>query len=209
MRKPFLPLVLLVLAGCASSSATVDMDEPRRVVGTENDVRIDAQIFSEKLTANARIPVKYDITNQRPEPIAIADLTPIAEYDPETGTVTVTIGSEVPGNQYLPRLVAIGPGEKRSFDTVARVNILVVRSANPFTRYPNALRLKVNFLSDTGPFQSLIGIQERGVANPGLADELFPLWVEKNETVYTNALPMRWMFEPEPEPVPRRRGRRG
>jgi hypothetical protein len=197
-----------VFAGCASAPA-VDMEEPRRVVGTENNVRIDAMILAEKLTPSSRIPVKYEITNQRPEPIAIADLLPVCEYDPDTRTVTVTIGSEVPGNDFIPRLLMIAAGEKKSFETVARVNIAVVRSASPDVRYPNALRMKVNFLGETAPFRDLIGISQRGVVDPGLADKLFPLWLEKNETVFTNSLPMRWMFDPEPEPVPRRGGRRG
>ncbi|HEX6177012.1 MAG TPA: hypothetical protein VF057_01535, partial [Thermoanaerobaculia bacterium] len=201
-------LLFLFLAACASTQS-VDLEESRRVVGTESDVRIDAQIFGEKLTTAARIPMKYDITNERAAPIAIADIIPVAEYDPDTQTVTVTIGSEVPGNQLLPRLLTVMPGEKKTFDTVARVNILVNRAATPNSRFPNGLRVKVNFLSDTEPFKDLIGISERAVENPQLADVLFPVWLENNETVYTNTLPMRWMFEPEAEPTQRRRSRRG
>lgn len=209
MRKPaLLPLLLLFLAACATTQP-IDLEEPRRVVGTESDVRIDALIFGEKLTSAARIPIKYEITNERRTPIAIADIIPVAEYDADTQTVTVTIGSEVPGIQLLPRLLTVMPGEKKSFDTVARVNILVNRAVTPNSRFPNGLRLKVNFLGDTEPFKELIGIPERGVENPQLADALFPVWLEKNETVFTNTLPMRWMFEPDPDPTSRRRSRRG
>ncbi|HUP44094.1 MAG TPA: hypothetical protein VM779_01135, partial [Thermoanaerobaculia bacterium] len=111
MRK-FLPFVL-VLAGCASSSS-VDLKEPRRLVGTENQVRVDVQVFGDQLSRSVRIPIRYDITNERPQPIAVADLVPEVTYDPDTQTVTVSIGSEVPGHQFLPRLIAIQPGEKRS-----------------------------------------------------------------------------------------------
>lgn len=203
MRK-FLPFVL-VLAGCASSSS-VDLKEPRRLVGTENQVRVDVQVFGDQLSRSVRIPIRYDITNERPQPIAVADLVPEVTYDPDTQTVTVSIGSEVPGHQFLPRLIAIQPGEKRSFSTVARVNLMMTTVSTPLTRFPNALRLKLNFLSETAPFRSLIGISERAVHDPQMADELFPAWLEKNETVYTNTLPMRWRREPEPSLPGRRRG---
>jgi hypothetical protein len=184
-------LAVFVAAGCASTPS-VDLEEPRRVVGTEERVRIDAQIFGDVLSQTSSIRMTYDITNERATPIAVADLIPEAAYDPETQTVTVTIGSEVPGAQLLPRLVSIGPGEKKNFSAVARVTILMGSAATPLTRFPNALRLKVNFLNDTEPFRQLIGIQERAVMSPTLADELFPKWLEKNETLYTNTVPMRW-----------------
>ena len=204
MRKPLLvPAVLLFVAGCAT--APVNMDEPRRVVGTENGVRIDAQILGDQLSPSVQIPITYDITNERPAPIAIADLIPEATYDEDTQTVTVSIGSEVPGVEYLPRLIAIAPGEKRTFKVVARVSLVINRGVTPMSRFPNALRLKVNFLSDTAPFEELITMTERAWQNPKLADELFPIWLEKNETVYTNALPMRWTFGPPAEPSPARR----
>lgn len=207
MRQSLLAATLLVLGGCAST-ATVDMEEPRRVLGTENNVRIDAQIFGEELSESARIPITYDITNQRSETIAIADLIPEASYDPDTQTVTVSIGSEVPGHEFLPRLITIPPGEKRTFDAVARVSIMTTRTATPTTRFPNALRLKLNFLGDTSRFEQLIAIPERALRSPQLAEELFPIWLERNETLFTNALPMRWTFEPESTPGrrPRRRG---
>jgi hypothetical protein len=207
VRKSLLPL-LLIAAACSSSQG-VDLEEPRRLVGTENGVRVDAQIFGDRLSQSIRIPIKYDVTNERPQTIAIADLIPEVNYDPETATVTVNIGSEVPGAEFLPRLIAIPPGGKRSFDTVARVNILMGNVGTPLTRYPSALRMKINFLSETAPFSSLIGISERAVHDPKLADQLFPLWLERNETVYTNSLPMRWSREPEPAIAGPRRRRGG
>ncbi len=202
-------ILLLTLTGCATNTRSVDMDEPRRIVGTENDVRVDAQIFGERLSTSTTIPVKYDITNERSEAIAIADLLPEATYDPDTQTVTVSIGAEVPGAELLPRLIAIAPGEKKSFSTVARVNILVGLAATPNSRFPNALRLKINFLSDTTEFRELIAMTQRATYNPKLADQLFPTWLEKNETVYTNAVPMRWTFEPEPTSPTAGRRRKG
>ena len=89
---------------------------------------------------------------------------------------------------------------------VARVNITMSTISTPLTRYPNALRLKLSFLSNPVPFESLIGISERAVHAPELADELFPVWLERNETMYTNTVPMRWIRDAEPPlPGPRRR----
>jgi hypothetical protein len=203
-------------AALATSCATtkpVNLKEPRRVVGTENDVRIDAEIDGDRLTASQTINLKYDISNRRQMPIAIADILPDSSYDPDTRTVTIGIGTEVPGEQMLPRLVVIAPGETKSFVTAARVTILIPAGApNPFIRYPNALRVKVNFLGDTEPFAKLISIAERGVHDPNLAADLFPKWLERNETLVTGTVPMRWgaaaddIAPPVVAPARRRRG---
>lgn len=198
----------LLAASCASTKP-VDMDEPRRVVGTENDVRVDAEVIGDTLQTSTIISLKYDVTNNRPTAIAVADLVPDANYDPETRTVTINLGSEVPGKELLPRLIAIPPGGKKSFSAAAHVNIIVGETAaTPLTRYPNALQIKLNFLSDTKPFEQLIDIPERGVHNPKLADALFGTWLDRNESVLTNSLPMRWSAPKEAlNPFPARRRR--
>ncbi|HSP15512.1 MAG TPA: hypothetical protein VLV78_12240 [Thermoanaerobaculia bacterium] len=212
MRKLTLSAAALLLSACASTVSTtkpVDRNEPRRVVGTENEVRVDGEVFGDILQRSVSIPVKYDVTNGRQAAIAIADIVPYTSYDEDTQTVTVNIGSEVPGQMLLPRLIRIAPGEKKSFSTIARVNIMVP-TETPMTRIPRAIALKINFLGDTAQFEQLIAIPERGIYDPKLADELFPKWLERNETIYTNTLPMHWMAAPaEPSNAPsrRRRGR--
>jgi hypothetical protein len=182
-----------LLGGCASS-APLDMAEPRRVVGTESLVRIDAQISADAVAPGAQVPIAYEITNQRNTAIAVAELIPETTYDAESHTFTVSIGSEVPGNTLLPRLVLIGPGEKKSFNAVARViHVMPPRPTDAqYTIPPAAFRLKLNFLGDTEPFRELIGIKENAVADAKLADALFQIWLDRNEVVYTNAIPMRW-----------------
>ena len=169
------------------------MSESRRVLGTDNDVRVDAEITGDTLTPGISIPIKCDVTNNRTTAILVADLIPQASYDPESQIVTVDLGSEIPGEQLLPRLVSIAPSARRTFTTAARVTI---RSGSPLVpgfRRPNALRIRVNFLGgDTKPFERLVDIPERAVHDPVLAAALFTRWVERNETVTTNALPMRW-----------------
>jgi hypothetical protein len=182
----------LVLGGCASAPV-IDMDEPRRVVGTENDVRVDAEITGDRLNGSITLPLRYEITNLRSAPIAVADIVPDTTYDDETQTVTIGVGSEVPGNNLLPRLIRIGPGEKKSFNTSARVRLLMPPPGSPNVRYPNALRIKVNFLGgDLTPFEKLLAMTEKALADAQLADAMFSTWVERTEVVYTNAVPMKW-----------------
>lgn len=216
---PALFLLLPLLTACTSTQQ-VNMDEPRRVLGTTDAVRIDAEVRQEELRPGGSIPITYEITNQRPTVIAIADIVPDSSYDPETRTVTVSIGSEVPGETLLPRLISIRPGEKKAFTIIAPVRVAMPavssESANRM-RVPNALRIRVNFLGETGPFSELIDINEKAVQNPELADKLFPLWLEHNEVLTTGSLPMRWggvmaagtEMAPRRTPPTRRRPGRG
>ena len=168
------------------------MSEPRRMVGTDNDVRVDAEIYGDTLTPGINIAIKCDVTSHRSTTILVADLIPQASYDPETQMVTVDLGSEIPGEQFLPRLLSIAPSGRRTFTTAARLVIGAGSPGVPGFRRPNALRIRVNFLGESKPFESLIDIPERAVHDPALAAAIFTRWVERNETVTTNALPMRW-----------------
>jgi hypothetical protein len=211
-------LALLLAVACnsttppapATTPGKINMKEARRMVGTENGVRVDAEIYGEEMIQGASVAIKYEITNQRPTPILIADLIAQSTYDPDTRIVTIDIGSEIPGAELLPRLISIPSGERRTFNTGAHINIRLPPNS-PWTPKPRALQLRVNFLSDPAPFAMLIDIPERAVRDKKLADELFPKWVEGNETVTTNALPMRWQgprttgIEDAP-PARRRRG---
>lgn len=194
--KRSIPLLLLAVlaAGCASSGTVVNPEEPRRVVGTENDVRIDAQVFGEKISAATALPIRYEITNQRNTPIAVADIVPHSSYDEETRTITIDLGSEVPGTELLPRLITIAPGEKKSFSTAARVRIAMPGDVRSLAAgIPATLRIKLNFLGgELNPFEPLLTMTQKAINDRTLADALFPTWVEMNEVVYTNAIPMRW-----------------
>lgn len=212
VKRASFALLLVILAAC-STTQPVDMKEPRRVVGTENNVRIDAEVYGDTLAPNINIPIKYDITNNRPGPILVADLLLNATYDADTMIVTVDIGSEIPGEEFLPRLISIPSGGKRSFNGAAHVSIMHNPNPGPFTPRPNALRLRVNFLGDRKPFEKLVDIPEKSVHDPQLAAALFTKWVEGNETVVTNTLPMRWraatQMESEDPAVGTRRRRGG
>src|SRR6185369_4361405 len=124
MKRVASPLALLLALACSSAAppvpaskpgTNIDMKEARRMVGTENNVRVDAEIYGEAMIQGSTLALKYDVTNERPTPILIADLIPQTTYDPDTRTVTVDIGSEIPGEEFLPRLISIPSGGRRSF----------------------------------------------------------------------------------------------
>ncbi|HEV2721451.1 MAG TPA: hypothetical protein VG323_15625 [Thermoanaerobaculia bacterium] len=212
VKRTALLLLLAAAAACASSSKPiVESTEPRRALGTENGVRLDVELYSETLKTNTNLPLKYDITNHRNETILVADLIPQGTYDSDTLTVTVNLGTEIPGEQFLPRLIAIRPGERKTFSVAAHV-VIAANPGTPWTPKPNGVRIRLNFLDDTNTFSQLIDIKEKAVYDPNLASALFQKWVENNETVVTNILPMRWqgvMTDDSPTPAtsPARRGR--
>lgn len=184
-----LPLLLLTL-GCASSAA-IDLNEPKRLLGRENEVRLGAQIGGDNLFPGGNVALTYEIENLRTGPIAIAELLPATTYDPDTQTITINLGSEVPGNEIVPRLVVVESGEKKTFTSGARMDLGVIDAAARFTR-PRYLRIKLNFLDDVAPFRALIGIPERVIRDPKLADDLFLKWIENNDSVITNSIPVSW-----------------
>jgi hypothetical protein len=188
-RSLLLPAIL-VAASCASSNK-VDMEEPRRLLGREENVRIDAQIIGDRVTPNSTLPITYEIQNLRDTPIAVADVVALSDYDPSTRTISVTLGAEVPGNEFVPRLILIGPGEKKSFSTGARTTFIIPRSG-ALPAYPQGLRIRVNYLRQVEPFQKLVGIPEKAINDPAMAAQIFPHWVENNESVTTNTIPIRW-----------------
>lgn len=206
-RSVSLLFVSLLFAACATQQS-VDLKEPKRFLGREQDVRVDAQIFAEKITSNSMINVAYEVTNERSQPIAIADVVAASDYDEETRTVTINIGSEVPGNQMVPRLLTIASGEKKGFSVGARMPSVNLGTSlqRPAPRF---LRIRVNFLGDIKPFEALINIPERAINDAGLASSLFPHWVEAAESVWTNAIPITWMGADSGDFDLSRRRRRG
>ncbi len=179
----------VLLGGCAT--AAIDMEEPRRVVGTERSVRVDAEIRGDELRAGSSLPITYVIANNRSTPIAVADLVSVMSFDADGRMFTVMIGSEVPGESTLPRLIVIEPGSQKTFSTSARLAILPPRSADPMQSNTYELRLKVNFLGDITPFADLIAMEQKALIDRKRADEVFPLWIERNEVVYTGTVPVR------------------
>lgn len=195
-------LVLLIVAGCAST--TVDPDESRRLLGRESDVRIDAQVFGNRINPGSVVSINYEIQNFRATPIAFAEVPASADFDPSRRTITVVLGAEIPGAPPLPRLEVIGPGEKKGFTTGARMNFLIADAGEELSNYPQTLRIRLNVLRNIEPFQMLLEPQA-SAQDPSLAAELFPLWVENILSVTSNTIPINW-GRPMRSPIPPRRG---
>lgn len=180
--------ILPLLSGCSSMKAP---QEEQTVMGRENDVRLEARILAQGIGQNARVAIRYEVQNLRSKPIAIADLSAASEYEVATRTITVHLGAEVPGNEFVPRLLQINSGATESYTTGARVSLSAAASA-PNMPPPRYLRVKLHFLADVTPFEKLIGIPERSIHDPALADSLFTQWVEHRESIETSVVPIDW-----------------
>ena len=189
--------VLVLAAGCATSSVAKKpaedktIREGRVLVGLENQVRLTARLATDRFAPNSVVALRYEVENRRDQPIAIADIVSDTQYDSETQVITVNVGSEVPGNELLPRLVKVDPGQTRTFNTSARIRGSVVAEGTQVAR-PHSIRVNLHFLTSIEPFAQLIDIPEKALHDPALADSLFSTWVDHTQTVITNDLPVRW-----------------
>ena len=181
MRRSTL-FLLITLTAAAVSAATVDMKDPRRAVGTDDGVRVDAQLLSEFVSPHSSIGVTVQIQNLSSQPIAIADRVCEASFDSDSSTITLSVGSEVPVGGEMPRLVVIHAGEKKTVSAGA-----AVRWSLRAQRVLRAMlvQIKVNVLRDTTPF---VGVSER----QKLSDEVFDQWLKLNESIELNPIPVRY-----------------
>lgn len=173
-----LTLALPALAG------SIDMDDPRRTVGREENVRIDAQLVRDTVSPGSPIGITYQIENLSAEPVAIADKVAEATYDADTLTITLAVGSEVPRDGKMPRLATIAPGEKKVFHTGATPALAGAASHSSLAP-PRYVQVKVSILRDLVPFAKLRPEQV-------LPDELFDKWFESNDSIFLNAVPVRF-----------------
>ena len=182
----FLAITLMATAGYA---ATIDMKDPRRAVGAEDDVRVDAQLTTEVVSAHSPIGVKYQIQNLSPRTIAVAEKLCEASYDGDSATIMLSIGSEVPSGGEMPRLVTIRSGETRTLTAGAMVK------SSPTTqriKAPAFVEIRVNVLRDAAPFMALMERQKRATAGIALSDEEFEQWLKLNESIVLNTIPVRF-----------------
>ena len=199
----------LLLTACATTQK-VDRGVMETAIGRMNDVRVSAQLATDHLSPAKVVTLNYEIENFRSLPIAFAELLPEVSYDSAAKALNVSLGTEVPGNEVLPRLTRIPPGEKVSFST--RLRIPMVRSTViDVASQPRTLQISAHILGDITSFRELIDIPERAIHSPKLAEDLFTKWIENNETIVTNAIPIEWTaFETKPRgptAPPRRRTR--
>jgi hypothetical protein len=183
----------LLAAACASTPQTVSTlatdasaDKSLRVLGRDNDVRIEARILTNEIRQAGAVSIAYDVENFRSEPIVFAQLDPTVDYEASSRTLTVGLGSEIPLEAAFPRLVRIAPGERKTFTAGARISVpagSMVRSG------PRFLQVRFSYLDGAEPFEPLIA---GGQLGPDDEEGLFRSWIDHVAAVVTNALPIRW-----------------
>lgn len=194
-------VVTLMLAGAAANAAHVDMKDPRRALGRDDDVRIDAQLFQDTLEANGPISVTYQIENLSNSPIAIADRITDVDFNRDDATITLSIGAEALTAKTLPHLVIIAPGEKKTFKSGGTVRG-VQSSRGPFASVPHAVQIRVNIVRDIGAFREAIVAQQQPNAAVAVTNEMFDRWIDSNDSIALNALPVKWSASQSHETVP-------
>jgi hypothetical protein len=193
MNSPRANIALAVLLIAATvQAARVDMRDPRRAVGREDDVRVDAELVQDSVSTHSKIGVIYQIQNLTQSPIALADKISDTSYDSDTQTITIAFGAEVPDGATMPHLVVIPPGGTKTFRGVGAVNIPTPRERSPWSPTPRFVQVKVTVLRDLTPFAALIEQQNKTTAAPPLDNQSFDRWVNSVDSVFLNPIPVRF-----------------
>lgn len=193
---------LLLTASVAAAS--IDMDNPRRALGREGDVRIDAQLMRDTVTAGAPVAITYQIHNLSDAPVAVAHRESDASYDEDNRTIVLSVGSEVPPDGSMPPMTLIAPGEKKVLTAAATPALRAAALRPTMAVVPRYVQVKVAILRDLDPYLPLIQSQNERAKQP-LSDELFEQWFESNDTIYLNAVPVRFRA-PAAAAIERRQG---
>jgi hypothetical protein len=198
--KSSLMVVALMLTAASALAAHVDMKDPRRALGRDDDVRIDAQLLQDTLQPNGPIAVTYQVENLSNAPIAIADRLSDVDFNPDDVTITLTIGTEALSTKTLPHLVVIAPGEKKTFKAGGTVHG-VLNAHGPFAVVPHRVAIRVNVLRDISVFRQAIAAQQQPNAVVAVTNDMFDHWMDSNDSIELNALPVRWSAEPTHESI--------
>jgi hypothetical protein len=188
-------VAVFLLISSTARAAGVDFKDPRRALGREDDIRVDAQMLQETLSPGSPISVTYQIENLTAAPIAIADKVADATFDADSQTITVSIGAEIPEGTSMPHLTVIAPGQTHAFRIGASAQVLVANTRTPWAHVPRFVQITVNVLRDLKPFANLIAQQAKSATAPPLPNTLFDTWVASVSSVELNALPVRWSNE--------------
>ncbi|HEY6136450.1 MAG TPA: hypothetical protein VI670_01670 [Thermoanaerobaculia bacterium] len=187
------PFVSAMLVAAVASAAHVDMNDPRRALGREDNIRVDAELLQDSLAPGASLSVTYQVQNLTAQTIGVADKISDVSYDPDTATVTFAIGSEVPTGKAMPHLATILPGETRVLTAGGTLHVVVPHDRTPWSVVPRYVQIKVNVLRDVTALAPLIEQQSKpSAAAPALPNDLFDKWVDASDSVFLNAIPVRW-----------------
>ena len=191
--KPFFTAVAVSLMGAGIAAAgRVDFNDPRRALGREGDIRVDAELAQDTLSANSPLAVTYQIQNLSKTTIAVADKVADTDFDLESLTVTLSIGAEIPPGTQMPHLVTINPGEKRVLTSGALLHVAIPNVRTRWSAVPRFVQVKVTILRDVTPFAKLIEQQNRNAAPVALPNNMFDHWVEASDSIVLNAIPVYW-----------------
>ena len=190
MKSKFF-LALFLLQAAAAMAAGIDMNDPNRALGREDDIRVDAQLVQNVVSPGSPIGITYQIQNLSQVPVAIADRISDASYDDETRTITIGIGAEVPPEGTLPHIIVIEPGQKRVLHTGATPTFNAAAFRAGMASTPRLVQVKVTILRDLAPFAALITAQNTG-RRQRFPDELFDKWFEATDTIFLNTLPVQY-----------------
>ncbi len=199
-----LALVATLGVAAAASAATIDMDNPNRALAREGNVRIDAQLMRDTVSAGSAVSITWQIQNLSDSAVAVADRVAEASYDEDSRTIVVGVGSEVPPDGNLPHLTLIAPGEKRVFTASAMPILRAAAVRSTLAIVPRYVQVKVAILRDVAPYLNLIQKQDAR-SRQRLSDALFEQWFESNDTIFLNAIPVRYQA-PAPSDIERRQG---
>lgn len=198
--KSSLFVVALMLTTTAGLAARVDMKDPRRALAREDNIRIDAQLLQDTLQPNGPIQVTYQIENLSSSAVAIADRISEVDFNPDDVTLTLTIGTEALTMKTLPHLVVIMPGEKKTLRSGGTVHG-VLNSHGPFAVVPRSVLIRVNVLRDVAAFQQAIAAQQQPNAVVAVTNDMFDHWIDSNDSIELNTLPVRWSAAPSNDSV--------
>jgi hypothetical protein len=185
-------VAVLLLISSTARAAGVDFKDPRRALGREDNIRVDAQMLQDTISPGTAISITYQVENMSETPIAIADKVADASFDPDSQTITLSIGAEIPPGAAMPHLSTIAPGQTRTFRIGAAPQMVVANSKAPWAHVPRFVQIVVNVLRDLGPFTNLLAQQAKSATPPPLPNGLFDTWVASTSSVELNVLPVRW-----------------
>lgn len=188
-------VTVFLLVSSTARAAGVNFKDPRRALGREDDIRVDAQMLQETLSPGSPISVTYQVENLTGAPIAIADKVADATFDADSQTITVSIGAEIPEGTAMPHLTVISPGQTHAFRIGASAQVTVANAKSPWAHVPRFVQITVNVLRDLKPFANLIAQQMKSASAPPLPNSLFDTWVASVSSVELNVLPVRWSNE--------------
>jgi hypothetical protein len=192
---PFFTATAATLIGAAAAMAAhVDFNDPKRALGREGDIRVDASLSRDIVSPNSLVNVTYQIENLSNSTIAVADKVFDTTFDPDARIITFSIGAEVPPGPSMPHLAIINPGQKRVFTGGTVLHVVAPDVRTPWSAVPQYVQIQIIVLRDVTPFAKLIELQSKNAIVP-LPNDMFDRWVENSESVLLNTIPVYWKSE--------------